>query len=1161
MSEPRVIVEIGSDRGENTLNLLRYCRAHDAKLHVIDPSPKYDVAERREEHGRYATFHQELSLNALYRIDGFDAVLIDGDHNWYTVINELRLIEKQCRRFSRRFPLVLLHDTGWPYARRDLYYDPEVIPDAYRKPYKKLGLAPDSPELLERGGINRHLNNAVYENSLQNGVLTAVEDFLHETDSEVGLVRLPGLHGLSILVPPHLRKREGLSSFLTDLDLAPVVERYIERLENERQNAELSRQKDLQARDGLKSEVVGLKKDLQIKETEIGALRKQAEHTDLLLSSTKEELEEVFEAHADARRRCEGLEAELQARSEALREEEEKVADLTRRLKEEKNRLSETQKEVSSLRSRSEILATGQQARETELFDLRNLLRGQEQQLLQAKRDTKSLARWIEQLYAGISALLESRRWRTGHFLGELYRRFLSKAGGPMVLKDFEKTMAQFRAWREATGDESGLPQVHPSTPPGPRPTVSPDSRSTSRHEHLSTLPPEARRVDVVVCVHNALEDVKACLSSVIENSPEMSTLYVVDDGSEAPTENYLREFCSDHEPCILLKSVEAGGYTRAANKGLRVSSADYVVLLNSDTIVPLGWLEKILECGESDPRIGIVGPLSNAASWQSVPEVNDGGDWAVNSLPDGYTVDGMATLVAGTSQRRFPRTPFLNGFCLAIKRPLIDAIGYFDEQTFPHGYGEENDYCIRATEAGFELAIADHAYVYHAKSKSYSHTRRRALSRPGGAALRKKHGPEKVSGGVELMRKEPTLERIRQRLRRELQAGTPGVHETNGSFKVLFLLPCGGGGGGVHSVVQEGQGMLDMGVFTQIAVQGKHREQYLKSYPNADPDLFYFFASDEALIDHARNFDVVVATIFTSVRLLKRICESVPNILPSYYVQDYEAWFGSLDRDEAREAEASYTAVPNAVLFAKTDWLCQMVQNLHGIKVRKVSPSLDHTVYYPKFDLEDDPVVKVAAMVRPRTPRRSPLQTMKVLKAIKEKYGDGVSVTIFGCEPHDPQFLALPRNFEFENRGVLLREEVAEVLREANVFLDLSTYQAFGRTGLEAMACGCATVLPKNGGTSEYARHRENALLVDTSDFDDMLCAVEELLDNEALRREISERSISTASEYTIRKAALSELSLFKESIQKRDGVVSGNGRAVFGLTSKSETLEGSPE
>ncbi len=252
---------------------------------------------------------------------------------------------------------------------------------------------------------------------------------------------------------------------------------------------------------------------------------------------------------------------------------------------------------------------------------------------------------------------------------------------------------------------------------------------------------------------------------------------------------------------------MEAQGYIKAANKGLRASTADYVVLLNSDTIVPRLWIEPLIDCAESDPNIGIVGPLSNAASWQSVPARFDGdGDWNINELPNGYDVNQMAELVYQVSQRNFPRVSFVNGFCFAIKRSVIDRVGYLDEEAFPKGYGEENDYCLRAIASGFSLAIADHGYVYHSKSKSYSHARRAVLSKEGSQALKLKHGEQKINEGTKALKENDALADIRKKLCDYFQGKHPSPLLDNKKIRILFVMPVRGGGGGAHSVVQESQ-------------------------------------------------------------------------------------------------------------------------------------------------------------------------------------------------------------------------------------------------------------------------------------------------------------------------------------------------------------------
>jgi len=192
------IVEIGSDTGVNTKNILEYCKNYDAQMTAIDPSPQIDIDKFKAEYGDKFEIYTELSLSRLPLLKDYDVILVDGDHNWYTVSNELKIIEKSFKN-KNKFPLIFLHDVGWPYGRRDLYYNPENIPEFYRQPYKKLGLYPCETGLKNEGGLNSNFNNSIYENNLNNGVLTAVEDFIDNSELEFSYIQVDAFFGLGIL--------------------------------------------------------------------------------------------------------------------------------------------------------------------------------------------------------------------------------------------------------------------------------------------------------------------------------------------------------------------------------------------------------------------------------------------------------------------------------------------------------------------------------------------------------------------------------------------------------------------------------------------------------------------------------------------------------------------------------------------------------------------------------------------------------------------------------------------------------------------------------------------------------------------------------------------------------------------------------------------------
>ena len=778
--------------------------------------------------------------------------------------------------------------------------------------------------------------------------------------------------------------------------------------------------------------------------------------------------------------------------------------------------------------------------------------------LLERALELKRRAQLLDELSAHVDSLVTifegiigSWRWRLGNFVVSALRRLVS-GKVPATAADSAATLVdQYRLGSYA--DVATCPVI--PMPDGPKDAPSgdlarrpssktPTGRADTSNRRRAVRPslPDTR-VDIVVCVHNALEDVRRCLESVLSRTAVDFALIVVNDGSDPETTNWLRDAAGCHSVIELIETDGPLGYTRAANRGLRATTAPYVVLLNSDTIVPRLWVECLLQCLQADERLGIVGPLSNAASWQSVPErFAEGGGWAINDLPVGYNVDEYGELVHRISEQAFPRVEFLNGFCLLMRREVVKSIGYLDEDAFPHGYGEENDYCIRAREAGFELAIADHCFVYHAKSRSFGTEARDRLAEAGRKALWHKHGKSQIEEGTADLNENPALAGIRSRLSSffgpspQLAIGrpsrkAPGVR--HGDMRVLFVLPVRGGSGGANSVVQEVAGMRCLGVDARIAVDARHAESMSRFYADVlDPESRIAFASDAELLSTAEDFDVIVATLWSTPALIAPVAARWPQKAYVYYVQDYEPWFFPNDPESRTTALDSYTRVPNMVLMAKTDWICRTVRERHGVAVFRVAPSLDHDVFHTTGRPCGGPIT-LSAMIRPTTPRRAPLRTLRVLRNLAHGF-DGLRILLFGCESDALDDLVrgdaeLNLDFDFENRGILTRRDVAGLLRQSDIFIDLSDYQAFGRSGLEAMACGCATVLPARGGADEYVVDGENAFLVDTTSIEEMTSTIARLIADRSLREKIRERSLATAAGYSIMRASLSELAVFR--------------------------------
>lgn len=676
--------------------------------------------------------------------------------------------------------------------------------------------------------------------------------------------------------------------------------------------------------------------------------------------------------------------------------------------------------------------------------------------------------------------------------------------------------------------------------------------RAKAAVPYLTSEPTQERPylVDVVVAIYNALEDVKACIES-LKRAQTTCRLRVilVNDGSEKDTTDWLREVvaqpCPEHVALELIEHPENLGYTRTVNTGLRHSIAPYVVTLNSDTIVTDGWIEGLIRCINSSPEIGICGPMSNAASWQNVPDLY-GPDtaFAINALPEGMTPDDMVAVVSRASARTYPRTTFVNGFCFMVRRAVIDAVGYMDEEAFPVGYGEENDFCIRAQDAGFALAYADDTYVFHAKSKSFGSERRVELSKAGSDAIKRKHTAEKFAALVDRVKDTAPMDLVRARIQKVLAGGIdtrgPAVWDCLMSLRILFVLPVKGGSGGAHSVVQEAVAMRRMGVDARVGVNCRNLASFHQQYEDVpEAEAVFLGFEPPTLLTVAADFDVVVATIFNSVELVKRVVDAFPWIVPAYYIQDYEPLFFTRNDPNWAVAHASYTAVPGMVNFAKTHWIRREVARFHGVRVAKVRPSIDHDVYTPRpCRSHSDGRIHISAMIRPGTPRRGAHRTMALLARLSHKHGDAIAISIFGCEADDPKLVALERDFPHDCLGILTRPKVAALLQCSDLFIDLSDYQAFGRTALEAMACGSLALVPERGGADEYAVHGKNAIVVNTLDPEACFRAVDAVISDRMHFAVMRVAALETANGYSPRRAAVSILDVLGRAVAtKRRG------------------------
>lgn len=228
------------------------------------------------------------------------------------------------------------------------------------------------------------------------------------------------------------------------------------------------------------------------------------------------------------------------------------------------------------------------------------------------------------------------------------------------------------------------------------------------------------RAIDIVIPVYSGIEETLTCIRSVIATVKSDAEIVVVDDASpEAEIRAALDSLAADGT-ITLLRNPTNLGFPGAVNRGLALHSDRDAVILNADTEVYGDWLARLRIIAASDSRIATITPLTNSGSIATYPSSED------PNLPSDVSAayDRLAASINGGTTVEIPTGV---GFCLYMRRDCMNQIGYFDAQLFAKGYGEENDFCIRAAKAGWKHVLATNIYVRHAGSRSFG-GRRAAL-------------------------------------------------------------------------------------------------------------------------------------------------------------------------------------------------------------------------------------------------------------------------------------------------------------------------------------------------------------------------------------------------------------------------------------------------
>ena len=292
---------------------------------------------------------------------------------------------------------------------------------------------------------------------------------------------------------------------------------------------------------------------------------------------------------------------------------------------------------------------------------------------------------------------------------------------------------------------------------------------------------------DLVLLSWNHLEETKPCLESLLASTRVPCRLFIVDNGSEQD----VRAFLATVRPqgaikdVVVLQNEQNEGFPRGMNRGIHASTAPYVCLLNNDLRFTAGWLQEMIEIAQANPTVGVMNPTSSTFG---------------NYPPRGVSLQAYADRLR-SFRGQYTEVGMCIGFCMLVKREVLDRIGGLNEE----GEGiffEDEDFCMRAQQAGYQSVVAASSYVYHAEHQTVRKMpEREALFARNRAWLRRRWGRrlrlawprfEPVTPGSEELRRWLThlVEWARRRVHVYVYVPTPEGMSKNDLFRSVSLVP-----------------------------------------------------------------------------------------------------------------------------------------------------------------------------------------------------------------------------------------------------------------------------------------------------------------------------------------------------------------------------------
>lgn len=606
------------------------------------------------------------------------------------------------------------------------------------------------------------------------------------------------------------------------------------------------------------------------------------------------------------------------------------------------------------------------------------------------------------------------------------------------------------------------------------------------------------KKCDIIIPIYNSPEWLKMCVYALYKNTPDenMGKVILMNDNSDELTCNCIENLRRKYKKIEVYKNDTNLGFIKNVNRGMDKTTADYILLLNTDCLLSKNTIPKLIEHMEKNKKIGLICPISSNAANLSY------------DIPEHYSYMQVNDLFYKNFKGMNFDACTVVGNCLMISKDCMKKTGYLDE-AYGMGYGDETDYQFKAHSKGFEAKVAIDTYVYHKsevsfgtspeKQKRLEHNRKIFFDRWG----------EEYNKKMQEYVKNDPIEYIKNNLKIEEKP----------SPEVLFFLPdIHQNAGGVHMVVDIVNYLNINGCFANILTERIHEYKEIMTFT-------------PSYMCNLKNIKpkCIVGTIYPSIFWAEAIAKyyDIPCV---NFMQGYEPCF---DNGEVYSwAELACKNSQN--ILAISQFLKQKCKENFNKEAFVIPNSINTDLLYNNKRNQNNDKIQITMVFRDSFPKGDFLLNEILKKLTLKKYNIEINV-IYMREIMFP----INNNHDLKinfYKGPLNRKEVSSILFKTDIFIDTSLMEGFGLMSLEAMAAGAVPVLAESFGINEYAVDGQNSFIIkEVNNADKYIEKIEILLENRAMLDNMSKNAQEKAEEFDIDNNIQKYISYFK-NVKKQE-------------------------